>query len=95
VRVPTAAPVPLMGTDCGEPAALSVTCTVEARAPAACGVKVTLIVQVPAGATVPQLFVCEKLLAAPVKTCTSEIVSGALPVFVTVTAWGAELVPTV
>ena len=62
------APVPPILKHCGEAGALSVTQTWEARAPAACGVNVTLTVQVPDAATVPQLFVCEKLVAFPLVT---------------------------
>ncbi len=48
-------PVPDSGTVCGLPAALSVTLTEAERAPTAEGVKVTLIVQVAFGASVPLL----------------------------------------
>ena len=54
-------PVPVRGMDCGEPAALSVMETVPVRFPVAVGMKVTEIVQVPAGATLaPHVLVCVK-----------------------------------
>jgi len=56
---------------------------------------VTLIVQVPAGATVVQLFVCEKDVGFVPAIATLEITRLPEPVFVTVTAVGDELVPTV
>lgn len=55
-----ATPVPVRGTVCGLLLALSVMVSVPATVPAAAGVKVTLIVQLPPLATeVPQLLVCE------------------------------------
>jgi hypothetical protein len=47
-----ATPVPLTGTVCGLPLAVSVYCTVALLAPAVVGVKVTLVVQVTAEAKV-------------------------------------------
>jgi hypothetical protein len=53
-----AAPVPERLTVCGLPAALSEMLTVAARVPAAVGVNVTLIVQLPLAATeLPQVLV--------------------------------------
>src|SRR6266481_61113 len=43
--IPTNTPVPLIGTLCGLPAALSVILTVDDRLPVLVGLKVTLIVQ--------------------------------------------------
>jgi hypothetical protein len=49
-------PVPLSGTCCGLPAALSVTLTAALRVPLAVGLKVTLIVQLaPAASELPQV----------------------------------------
>ena len=54
----TGIPFPLRFTNCGLPAASSVTVNVPVRAPVAVGAKVTLIVQLPPAATdVPQLLV--------------------------------------
>ena len=55
------APVPVSATDCGEPAALSVTVMDPVRAPVAVGVKVTLMAQdAPAATEEPQVLVCAK-----------------------------------
>ncbi len=88
-------PVPNRGTDCGEPAVLSVTRTADESDPATCGENVTLMVQVPAGATDAQLLVCEKEVELPPLIVTLVIVRVPLPGFETVTAVGKELVPTV
>ena len=48
---PEPVPVPVRLTVCGLPVTLSVTVIVPVRVPAAVGVKVTVIVHVPAGAT--------------------------------------------
>jgi hypothetical protein len=54
-------PVPLRGTVCGDPAALSVTATAALRAPAAVGLKVTEIVQLaPAARLALQVVVAGK-----------------------------------
>src|SRR5258708_1637278 len=65
------------------------------REPVAAGVKVTLIVQLAAAATlVPQVFVCTKsLLCAPV-TVMLVIVKLAFPVLVRVTVCAVLVVPT-
>jgi hypothetical protein len=54
------APVPLRLMDCGLPEALSVMVTDAKREPAAVGLKVTLMAQLPllAATEFPQLFVC-------------------------------------
>jgi len=58
VLIVTEEPLPLRGTDCGEPDALSVMVTAPVRFPAAVGVNVTEMVQLPAGATlVPHVLV--------------------------------------
>jgi hypothetical protein len=52
-------PVPSKKTVCGLPTALSVTAIAPLRVPAAVGVNVTLMVQLPPAATkLPQVFVC-------------------------------------
>ncbi len=58
-------PVPVRVTDCGELGALSVKHKQVVRFPATCGLNVTFTVQVPAGATDVQLFVCEKEVELP------------------------------
>jgi hypothetical protein len=75
-------PVPLREMVCGLPAALSVTETVPLALPVIVGVKVTFTVQeLPAARLDPQLLVSEK----PELAVIPEIVSAAVPVFVTVT----------
>jgi hypothetical protein len=90
-------PVPLTGTLCGLPAALSVNTIADDRDPEADGLNTTLTVQVPPeGAT----------LAHPVGVGTKSpelapddtievMVRAALPEFVTVRVCGADVVPTV
>ena len=52
----TAVPVPVSGTVCGDPLALSVMVKVPVRVPVAVGVKVTLMVQfAPAATVAPQV----------------------------------------
>jgi len=92
----TPVPVPEVETLCGLVAALSVMTMVPARGPTAVGVKVTTIVQLPPaaiGEPVVQFCVSPKLLVAGLKP-TAEMVSGALPVFVTVTFCVLLVVPT-
>jgi hypothetical protein len=84
-----ATPVPVNETICGLPLALSVTEMEPVRDPAAVGVKVTEIVQVPAAATeVPQVFAW---LKSPLGAMLL-IVKGAVPVLVSVTVWAALVV---
>ena len=52
-----AVPVPVNAIVCGLPAALSVTVIAPVRAPATVGVKITVIVHVPATATEEQVLV--------------------------------------
>src|SRR5260221_6023947 len=79
-------PVPVKATVCGLPPALSVTETAPVREPAAVGVKVTEIVQVPAAATeAPQVFVWLKSPLAAIVV----IVRAADPVLVSVTTCAA------
>jgi hypothetical protein len=77
-----ATPVPLRAAVCGDPDALSVTVSVPVRAPAAVGVKVTEIVQLPLAATdVPQVL----LWAKSPETAICVIVKAAVPAFERVT----------
>lgn len=84
-------PVPVSGTVCGLPAALSVMVKVPARAPSAVGVNVTLILQfAPAasvagliGQAVAPVLVSAKSLGAGMEMVL--IVRGPVPVFVSVT----------
>lgn len=84
--------VPVSGTDCGLPLALSVTESVSVTVPGAVdeeGAKVTMMVQVPAGAMVAtQLSVS---VNADVPVATLLMISGDVPVFLTPTGI-AELV---
>jgi hypothetical protein len=74
---------------------LSVTVTAALRAPVAVGVKVTLILQLaPAATLVPQVFVWLKSpLFAPVIVMLV-MLSAAVPVFESVTAWAVLVVLT-
>lgn len=88
-------PVPVRVTVCGLPAALSAMVNVAVRLPAAAGVNVTLIVQVPPPASeLPQVLVWEK--SPPLVPVTVMLVKlkVALPLLVTVTVWAAAGVPT-
>jgi hypothetical protein len=86
-----AAPVPVNETVCGLPAALSVTVSVPVRVPACVGVNTTLMLHDPGGRLAPQLFVWEKSPEVEMP----EIVSVALPPFVSVTVFAAEATPIV
>jgi len=84
--------VPLRETICGLPAALSLMDTSPVRVPVAVGVKVTLMVQLAAAATLPP----HVLLAAKSPLATMlEIARGPVPLFVSITICGALVVPTV
>jgi hypothetical protein len=88
-------PVPVRGTVCGLPTALSARERLALRAPAADGVNITLMAQLaPALRLEPQVLVSAKSAAfAPVTvTLVSDIVE--LPVFVSVTDWDALGEPT-
>ncbi len=75
-------PVPESTTEEGAVVPLSETVSVPWRAPAAAGVKITLIAQLALTASeAPQLLVCVKLPPALIE----EIVSGDWPEFVSVT----------
>jgi hypothetical protein len=84
-----AVPVPVKPTFCVLPATLpllSVTTSVALRLPAAAGVKVTLIEQLPPAATeLPQVLVWAKSLALVPAIARLVIFKAALPVFVRVT----------
>jgi low affinity Fe/Cu permease len=73
-------------TDCGLSEALSVIVTLAERLPAAVGLNVTLMVQVPPAATleVVQVFVWAKSGPLVPVMATVLTVSAALPLFVTV-----------
>jgi hypothetical protein len=82
-----AAPVPVSGTVCGLPVALSANETAAVRAPDAVGLNVTLIVQFAfAASDAGHVFVCAKSPRLVPVTVTPEIVNAAVPVFVTVIA---------
>lgn len=87
--VPT--PVPLRVIDCGLPMALSLINTLAPRLPAALGVNVTLMLQLPPGTTEPlQVLVAVK--SAPI-TLTPLTVNDVLPVLVSITDWAELVVP--
>lgn len=86
--------VPKSGTLWGAPVALSAIATAAERVPAALGVNVTLIVQLLDWARlVPQVLLCAKSVLLTPVTLMLPSVSGAAPVFVTVTFCGALVVP--
>ena len=88
-----ATPVPVSGTVCGLPAALSATLTLADSALVVDGVKVALMVQdPPAEIPLPQLLLCAKSAALVPVTVIAEIVSDPVPVFVTVMARAALVV---
>src|SRR6266516_1067993 len=92
-------PVPLSATVWGLPLASSVTVTLPVREPGADGVNVTEIVQVELGASVAgavgQSFASVKSPAFAPATPMLPIVSGALPVFLSVELLLALVVPPV
>jgi hypothetical protein len=90
-------PVPLRLTDCGDPAALSVTVNDAVSAPVFVGLNLTEIVQLAPAATVaPQVVVSEKEDAfVPLILMPPDLISKvALPVFLSVTTLAAVVVPT-
>src|SRR5882672_1997345 len=90
-----AVPVPLKGTDCGLPAALSVILTVDDRFPVLVGVEVTLIAQLAFGARNDgQVLVCEKSTVLTVAILMPVRDKDAFPVFVSVTTCGVLAMPT-
>ena len=91
-------PVPASATVCGLPVALSVMVTVAARAPAAAGMKVTLMVQLAPAATglvalhvVPAVVMAKSVAFAPA-IVNPVIFSAALPVLLRVTVCAALVV---
>jgi hypothetical protein len=91
--IPT--PVPLRAAVWGEPAALSVTVTEADRAPAACGVNVTEIMQLaPAATLVPQVFVWLKSAILVPVIATLVIDKAPEPAFESVIACAALAVLT-
>ena len=91
-------PVPLSATLCGLPPASSLMLTLALRPPFAEGVNVTLSVQFAPAASVfglsGQVFVCAKSAAFVPLTEMLVMVSAAEPLFVSVTALAALVVPT-
>jgi len=91
-----AVPVPESATVCSDPAALSAIERVAAKLAAEAGVKVTEIEQLaPAASDVPQVLVCAKSDGLAPASVIPEIVSAALPVFLSVAVCAAEVVPVV
>jgi hypothetical protein len=92
-----AVPVPLTGTLCGEPEALSVNTMAEDRAPVVDGVNTTETVQVPPEGATDAHPVGVGTKSAELVPCETidVMVSAALPELVTVKVCGAEDVPTV
>ena len=92
-----ATPVPVKDSVCGLPVPLSVRVSVAERAPAALGVKVMLIVQVPFGTTgvvVVQVVPLATANSVPPVDGASVKVRLMFPVFVTVTGSAVLVVPT-
>ncbi len=90
-----ATPVPLIGTVCGLPGALSVNLTVDDRLPVLVGVKTTLIVQLAFAAREEgQLLVCEKSAVLLLEILMFVTDKDAFPVFVSVIACGVLPMPT-
>src|ERR1035441_9703894 len=91
----TPTPVPERVTVWGDPAALSVMVTDAPRIPAAVGVKVTKMLQLPPAATLaPQVLVCAKSPGLVPVTARPLIRRVAVPVLLSVTDWAALVVPT-
>lgn len=82
-----AVPVPLSGTTCGEPAALSAIERLAETAPDAVGVKVTVMGQVACGAMLAQLAAGEALKKDDPAMVTAVMAKALLPVLVTVMVW--------
>jgi hypothetical protein len=91
-------PLPLSGTVCGLPGALSVTERLALRLPVALGLKLTEIEQLAPGARVEgesgQVFVCAKSPASAPVIPIELIVSAPLPELVRVTLCAELVVPT-
>jgi hypothetical protein len=93
-----ATPVPVRLTVCGLPAASSVTSSIPARTPTAVGVNLTVMAHVPFAASVAGLtghvLVCPKSPGFTPLIPMLLIVSGTLPLLVSVTTCPALVVPT-
>jgi hypothetical protein len=90
VGEPAAVAVPVSAIVWGDPAALSAMLTVDVRFPVAVGLNVTETVQLPDTATgVVQVLVCMKSPAFVPVSETLVMVSGELPLLVTVNIWAA------
>jgi len=92
-----AAPVPVKGTFCGEPVALSATFRVAVNVPVAFGLKVTEIVQELPAANVDVQVVeaLNEVELVPENVMPPlEIARAAEPVFLSVTTWAALLAPS-
>ena len=87
-------PLPLSGTDCGEPGASSVITMLAVRCPPARGVKLTAIVQLALIAYAPlqELAILKSPGLAPLSR-TEEMCSVALPAFVRVTVCAGLVLP--
>src|ERR1017187_10394036 len=89
----TPTPVPERVTVWGDPAALSVMVTDAPRLPAAVGVNVTEMLQLPpAGTLAPQVLVCAKLPGFGPVSAMLVIVRAAEPGLLSVTDWAALVV---
>ena len=89
-----ATPFPLKLTDCGDPVALSAMLTDAVSVPVACGLKVTVMVQLEAAATLlPQLLVWLKELGSVPLMLIATLLSDPVPVFLRVIVWVALDVP--
>ena len=87
-------PVPLSATVCGEPVALSATESVAAKLAAEAGVKVTEMEQVAfAASELPQVLVWAKSVGFVPVIEIPEMVSAAVPVFLSVTVCAVEVEP--
>ena len=90
-----ATPVPLIGTVCGLPGALSVNLTVDDRLPVLVGANITLIVQLAFAAREEgQLLVCEKSAVLLLEILMFVTDKDAFPVFVSMIACGVLPMPT-
>src|SRR6266850_1074992 len=85
-------PAPVNGTVCGLPPALSVIVSVPVRAPTVVGANVTLIVHVPAAASVAGLTGHAFVWAKSPEAATELIVNALVPVLVRVTVFAVLVV---
>lgn len=92
---PPVVPVPVREIDCGLPVTLSAIETVAVRVPEAVGLKTTLMLQLPEGATeTPQVFVWEKSPGFAPVIVMLEMDNWALPVLNRLTPLDGLLLPT-